>query len=250
MWRSSVLDKVQVRRLQLVREQHGIYPLVIHVSYLINLASCDPVIHAKSIDAFRGELDRAAAIGAEFVVVHPGSYRGASPEEGIATFVDGLTKAAAGFTPRSVTVLLENTTGAGCHLGSRFQELRDMRDLAARTADLPIGYCLDTCHLFAAGLPLAPATLRHADEALGLANVFLIHANDSKGAFGSRLDRHARIGEGLIGAEVFRRFIAHPKFRGKTFISETPADAPGDDQRNLDTLKSLARRRVRAQTPL
>ena len=247
MWRAGTPDPIQVQRLQAVRERHSIQPLVIHVNYLINLASDDPEIHAKSIAAFRGELERAALIGAEFLVVHPGSYRNTSVDRGILAFVDGLYKAAAGFHSRGVTVLLENTAGAGCHLGSRFEELRDIRDLAAEVTDLPIGYCLDTCHLFAAGFDISTQsglrkTLRQADELLGIANVHVIHANDSKAPFGSRVDRHAKIGQGRIGAKPFRWMLAHPQLQGKAFISETPVEEKGDDRRNLETLQGLARR--------
>jgi deoxyribonuclease-4 len=248
MWRASTPDPVQVQRLQSIRERHAIHPLAIHVNYLINLASADPEIHAKSVAAFRGELDRAAVIGAEYLVLHPGSFRGTSIDQGIVTFVDGLYKAAAGFTSRSVTVLLENTAGAGSHLGSRFEELRDIRDLTAEVTSLPIGYCLDTCHLFAAGFDISTQsglrqTIRHAEELLGMANVHVIHANDSKAPLGSHVDRHAKIGHGEIGSEPFRRILAHPKLRGKAFISETPVEEPGDDRRNLETLKALAPRR-------
>jgi len=126
-------------------------PLAIHVSYLVNLASADPVIRAKSIAAFRGELERAAAIGAEYLVLHPGSYKGRSVEEGIADFAAALRDAAAGFHSRGLTVLLENTAGAGSYLGSRFEELASIREQAGGLIDLPMGYCLDTCHLLAAG---------------------------------------------------------------------------------------------------
>jgi deoxyribonuclease-4 len=245
MWRAGTPDPVQIQRLKSIRERHAIHPLVIHVSYLINLASHDPEIHAKSVAAFRGELDRAAAIGAEYLVLHPGSYRGTSVDQGIVMFVDGLHKAAAGFTSRSVTVLLENTAGAGCHLGSRFEELGDIRRLAGDVTEFPIGYCLDTCHLFAAGFDISTQsglrrTIRQAEELLGIANIHLIHANDSKAPLGSHVDRHAKIGQGHLGTEPFRRLLAHPKLRDKAFISETPVEEEGDDRRNLETLKSLA----------
>ncbi len=233
--------------MRAARERFDLKPLAIHVNYLVNLASFDPVIRRKSIDGFRGELERAAAIGAEYLVLHPGSYRGRSVDEGIAAFVLGLTEAAEGFRPRRLTVLLENTAGAGSHIGGRFEELRAIRDLARQHTRLPIGYCLDTCHLLASGYNVATAaglraTLRQADEVLGLSRVHVIHANDSKGALNSRLDRHAHIGAGRIGREGFERILRHPKLRGKPFILETPVDHPGDDRRNLDMLKALALR--------
>lgn len=246
MWRAAPPDAEQVRRLRAARDHFDLNPLVIHVNYLVNLASPERVIRAKSIAGFRGELERALAIGAEYLVVHPGSHRGVTVQEGIAAFAEGVEDAARGLDTRGVTVLLENTAGAGSHLGSRFEELRAIRDLSAARGGPAVGYCLDTCHLLAAGFDLATedglrATLREAEAVLGLANVRVIHANDSKGALGSRLDRHASIGEGHIGRAGFRRILTHPRLRGKPFILETPVEEDGDDRRNLDALKRLAR---------
>jgi deoxyribonuclease IV len=133
-------------------------------------------------------------------------------------------------------------------VGCRFEELRGIHDFAAELMDLRVGYCLDTCHLLAAGFDIATeaglrTTLRGAEDTLGLANVRIIHANDSKGALGSRVDRHANIGDGRIGLDGFRRILGHPELRRKPFILETPVKEPGDDRRNLDTLKRLAVRR-------
>jgi deoxyribonuclease-4 len=253
MWRARPPDALQVRLLRAARDRFDLHPLVIHVNYLINLASLDPVIRSRSIAAFRGELDRALAIGAEFLVLHPGSHRGSSPEQGIEAFVEGLHDAARELPAGNLAVLLENTAGAGCHLGSRFEELATMRAMAAGVTDLPVGFCLDTCHLLAAGFDIATAPglrtmLNHADATLGLDNVRVIHANDSKFPKGSNVDRHAHIGEGHIGREAFRRMLRHPSLCEKPFILETPVDDEGDDRRNLDTLKSLARRRVSKST--
>jgi deoxyribonuclease-4 len=142
-------------------------------------------------------------------------------------------------------VLLENTVGGGCQIGSRFEELRMIRDLAARETDLLLAYCLDTCHLLAAGFDVARAggleqTVKQAEATLGLDLVRVIHANDSKGDLGSHLDRHANIGEGKIGDAGFRRILRHPKLREKPFILETPVDEEGDDLRNVEALKRLA----------
>ncbi|PWT97861.1 MAG: endonuclease [Terriglobia bacterium] len=249
MWRARMPDPHQVKLLRAVRERHDLHPLAIHVNYLINLACADPEIRAKSIAAFRGEMERAAAIGAEFLVLHPGNYRGRSVEEGIAAFVLGLKEAADGFPVGKLTVLLENTAGSGASLGSRLEELQSIRELARDLTELPIGYCLDTCHLLAAGFEISSAaglraTVRSIEETIGLTNVHLIHANDSKTRLGSRVDRHAHIGEGHIGREAFERILTHPKLRRKPFILETPIDKQGDDRRNLDTLKALAARKV------
>lgn len=245
MWRASVPDPAAVERLRAARERFDLSPLAIHANYLVNLASLDPSIRARSIRAFRGELERAIAIGAEFLVLHPGSYRGRSIEESTAAFAQALGEASRDLHTGTLTLLLENTAGAGNQLGSRFEELRSLREAAGRHTCLSIGYCLDTCHLLAAGFPIATAaglrdTVRHADQVLRLSHVHLIHANDSRGALGSHLDRHSNIGEGRIGEAGFRRILTHPKLRRKAFILETPVDHAGDDRRNMDTLKALA----------
>ncbi len=245
MWRAGTPDPRQVSLLKAARERYDLDPLVIHVNYLINLASLDPVIRTKSIAGFRGELERAHAIGAQFLVLHPGSYRDSTVDAGIAAFALGLRDGAEGLPPHKVTVLLENTAGAGCHLGGRFEELRSIRDLASELTGLQIGYCLDTCHLLAADFNIASITglhetVRQVEAILGLANVRVIHANDSKFPRGSHVDRHANIGEGFIGDAAFRRILTHAKLRDKPFILETPVDEEGDDRRNLDKLKALA----------
>src|SRR5580700_10357756 len=124
MWRTGVPDPVDVRRFRDARARFDLAPLAIHVNYLVNLATLDPVIRERSVASFRGELDRAAAIGAEYLVVHPGNYKGQSREQGLAAFVLGLAEAAQAFRVPGLTVLLENTVGSGCQIGSRFEELR------------------------------------------------------------------------------------------------------------------------------
>jgi len=245
MWRASMPGKDAIAALRRARERLDLRPLVIHVNYLINLASIDPVIREKSITSFRGELERAEAIGAEYLVTHPGSYRGQPLEQAIAAFVLGLAEAARGGVAPNVRVLLENTAGSGTHIGGRLEELHMIHGLAARETDLKMAYCLDTCHLLAAGFDIASEpglkkTVSEADNILGMENVKVIHANDSKGALGSHLDRHANIGEGHIGAEGFRRILAHPELRTKPFILETPKEDDGDARRNIEVLKSLS----------
>jgi deoxyribonuclease-4 len=245
MWRAGVPDPADVKRFRDARARFDLVPLAIHCNYLVNLAVLDPVIRERSVISFRGELDRAAAIGAEYLVLHPGNFKDQSLEQGIAAFASGLAEAAHGFHAPGLTVLLENTVGSGSQIGRKFEELRMIRDLTARETDLPLGYCLDTCHLLASGYDVAKAaglkeTVTAADRVLGLDLVKVIHANDSKGALNSRLDRHANIGEGQIGEAGFRRILTHPALRTKPFILETPVDEDGDDQRNVNTLKRLA----------
>lgn len=248
MWRAAMPPGEQIEELRRFRAEYDLAPLVIHDSYLINLAAPDEDIRAKSIGAMRGELERAFAIGAEFLVIHPGSARQDPVEAGMERIVDSLRQATKGLrAPNGFALLLENTAGAGATIGRTLEELRELRERLEPVLPFPVGYCLDTCHLFVSGYDVSTAaglaaTVRQAREALGLEHVPVIHTNDSRGAFGSRLDRHANIGEGRIGLAGFRRILHHPDLRRKAFVLETPVDNPGDDQRNVEQLKKLCRK--------
>jgi len=246
-WKASAPSRAATRLLNRAREKHDLYPLAIHDNYLINLASSHEKIRQLSIEAFRGELERAAAIGAEYLIAHPGNYKGQAVEEGILHFLEGVGQAARGLDLGKLTLLIENTVGAGSQLGGRFEELHVMREFAPKMTDLPVGFCLDTCHLLASGFDIATAAgleqmLTEAERLLGLDHVRVIHANDSKTPRGSHVDRHEHIGQGYIGLDGFRRILHHPRLRSKAFILETPME-DGWDQRNLDTLKELWRKR-------
>lgn len=249
IWRASTPDAEDVRKLHLAREKHDLFPLVVHDSYLINLAASEGIIRSQSIAAYRSEVQRCIAIGAEFLVAHPGNYRGQSIEEGLLAVVEGIAEATKDLSSHRLTLLLENTVGAGAQLGSRFEELEVIRRLAQDRVDFRIGFCVDTCHCFASdhynvateeGLSL---TIQAAETILGMPNVHVIHTNDSKGREGSHLDRHANIGSGHIGTEGFRRIINHPKLTDKVFILETPVDDPSEDHKDIDALKALCKRR-------
>jgi len=243
MWRARPTDPAEVTSLKAIRQEFDIRPLVVHVNYLVNLASNDAAIRAQSIRTLRGEFERAAIIGAEYLVVHPGNAKGRPLDDAMAAIAEGIRDAADDI--REVTLLLENTAGCGSSIGSRFAELREIRRAAGTLTAAPIGYCLDTCHLLAAGFDITTpgglrSMLREADHTLGMEHVRLIHANDSKTPLGSRVDRHAKIGHGHIGAEAFRRLLACRELRQMTFISETPVERDGDDRRNMAKLRSLA----------
>lgn len=247
MWRASPPMDSAVKLLKRARERYDLKPLAIHDNYLINLASCSETLRAQSVAAFRGEIERALAIGAEYLVAHPGNRKGHSVEEGIYSLIRSLAEAARGLDTKSLTVLLENTAGAGAALGSRFEELAIMRQFAAELTDLGVGFCIDTCHCLASGYDLSTAagvnkTVAEIDRVLGIDNVKVIHANDSKAPLGSHVDRHEHIGHGYIGKEGFRRILNHPKLRRKAFILETPYENEGDDVRNIETLKKLCRK--------
>jgi deoxyribonuclease IV len=243
-WKASVPSVQAIKLLNIAREKFDLTPLVIHDNYLINLASSNEGIRKQSIEAFRGELVRGIAIGAEYLVAHPGNYKGHTLEQGIFHFLEGITAAAEGLKFDKLMLLLECTAGAGAQIGGRLEELHVIREHAAQMTHLPVGFCLDTCHLLASGYDIATEegfkkTVVEADRILGLENVRVIHANDSKGALGSHIDRHQHIGQGYIGMDGFRRLLTHPKLRNKAFILETPVDKEGDERRNLETLKSL-----------
>ena len=244
MWRASMPGPEAVKRIRAAREKYDLTPLIIHDNYLINLAAADPVIREKSIAAFRGEIERALAIGAEYLVAHPGNCRGLTVEHGIARVVEGIVRAAEGLDTRGLMLRLENTAGMGCALGSRFEELALMRQIAREYTDLEIGYCIDTCHCLASGYDVSTdigfrKTVRQMEQILDIDRVRVVHTNDSKTPVNSRVDRHQHIGKGYIGLEGFRRFLTHRRLSKKAFILETPIDKPGDDRRNLQTLRSL-----------
>jgi len=247
MWRAADPDPNEIRKLKQARERFDLTPLVIHCNYLINLAATDPLIRASSIEAYRGEVRRALAIGADYLVVHPGSCGDKGADWGTAAVAESLRKALRGMKLGRLMLLIENTAGGGNLLGGCFEELRAIRDHVAAHAD--IGFCLDTAHCLASDYDVAsPAGLRRtvleASRILGIANVGVIHANDSKAPLASHRDRHEHIGEGYIGAQGFRRILANPTLRTKPFILETPQDREGDDRRNVETLKSLCRRKA------
>jgi len=243
-WKATAPSSAAIALLERARQRHDLTPLVIHDNYLINLASAHETTRAQSIQAFRGELERAIAIGAEYLVAHPGNYKGQTVEQGILHVLEGIAAASQGLVFGKLKLLIENTVGAGSQLGGRFEELHVMREYAAQMTGLPIGFCLDTCHLLASGHDVSTAagldkTVAEVDRLLGLENVPVIHANDSKTPLGSHIDRHENIGQGYIGLDGFRRILTHPGLRNKAFILETPVDQPGDDRKNLETLKRL-----------
>jgi deoxyribonuclease IV len=251
MWErgTSRVTETDAKRFRERRKQLGLGPLVIHDNYLINLASPSPVLRARSVQAFHGEIIRALAFGADYLVAHPGSGRDGTMESAIAAIAQGLRQASRGIKLGDLRILLENTAGHGASVGSRFEELRAIMDACS---DLPLGICIDTAHLFASGWDIRKqagldATLTALESSVGLDRIAVIHMNDSKTALGSRVDRHQHIGKGKIGIEAFRAILNHPSLAGKAFIAETPIDRPGDDRRNVATLWKLVGKTVVAR---
>ena len=256
MWRTKAPDREQVEKFNLARLRYGLMPLAIHDSYLINLASTDAEIREKSIAGFAGEIERAIVIGAEYLVAHPGNCKGLTVEQGVRNVAEALARAwrrvSSELKRRSkLTILFENTAGAGAQLGGKLEELWAIKEMASPSVEASIGFCLDTCHCLVAGFDIATADgldgfVEHAERTLGWENVPVIHANDAKAGLGSHLDRHANIGAGYIGLEGFRRILNNPALREKSFILETPVDKPGDDLRNVTALKELVSPRERS----
>ena len=249
MWRTKRPDPEHIRLLNEEREKGDLVPLFIHDSYLINLAAPPSEIREKSIEGFRGEIERALLIGAEYLIAHPGNYKGLTLEQGLLNVAEGVALAwrsiDAGLKAKpKLKILFENTAGAGAQLGGKLNELALIRSLAQPYLDIPIGFCLDTCHCYVSGFDISQEKgltnfLLDASETLGLENVPVIHTNDTKMKLGSHCDRHSHIGEGNIGIEGFRRILNHPSLLEKAFILETPVDEPGDDLRNVRALQNL-----------
>jgi len=250
-WSNPAVNPVEAKSFRQRRYALQLEPLVIHDNYLINLATSDRINRARSLRAFRGELLRARALGADFLVMHPGNAVDQPKRQALANVAAGLRQGARGIKLNGLQILLENTAGQGSALGAKLEELAELR---AAVPELNLGFCLDTAHLFAAGYDLRTPdgleeTLARVHQVIGLDNVKVIHTNDSKVGLGGRADRHEHIGRGKIGREAFRRLLQHRALRGKTFILETPIDKPGDDRRNLQTVRRLAATRSKAGRP-
>lgn len=242
-WRTPDPAPDECGRFCVERELRKLSPLVIHDNYLINLASADPEICRKSIAAFRQELQRAVSLKADYLVAHPGSSKGSSPSQAIKTCIESLKQAANGISLNGLTVLIENTAGQGSAIGRSFEEVAEM--IAGAGKELPVGACIDTAHSFAAGYSLhtqkgLSETIKELDRTVGIKHVRVIHANDSKSAFGSHVDRHEHIGKGQIGADAFVRIVRHAELCSIPFICETPVDELDDDRRNLAMMRKLA----------
>lgn len=253
-WKPYSLAKPQCDEMRRLREKYRISPLVIHSSYLVNLASSTLEFHRKSVEAFRGELQRALALCAEFVVLHPGSFRGRSREEGLELVAASIAEAAQGLEleKSNFRILIENTAGAEFSLGGSFEQVAQL--LKYLEPVCPVGACIDTCHTHASGYDIVSEagwqeTMQKLDELIGLKRVLVWHCNDSKDARGSRRDRHEHIGKGTIGLEAFRRLLNDSRTAQAAFIAETPIDDPGDDLRNVAVLKSLVNGPLKSGKP-
>ncbi len=241
-WRPPPLTDDEIALFRRAWQESGRVPVASHASYLINLASGKPELVAKSITAFTEELRRCQQLGIPFVVMHPGSHGGDGVATGIARFTAALDQALA-ITTTEVKVLLETTAGQGTGLGSRFEELAAILEHSRFPQRL--GVCLDTCHIFAAGYDIrSPSayqqTMTECDRIVGIDQIHFFHLNDSMKGLGSRVDRHAHIGQGEIGLEGFRNLLNDPRFATHPMTLETDkGEELQEDRDNLAVLRSL-----------
>lgn len=243
-WREPGISKESYAAFQKECERFQLSSIVAHDSYLINLASPDPTLSARSEASFVAELRRCEAYGIRFLVSHPGNY--------IDDRDAGLVRNAAAYTrallavPGSVVLLLETTAGCGTALGSKFEELAILRDLIGGEVRHRIAFCADTCHLYSAGYDLVgnyEGIWKRWDRILGLRRLQCLHLNDSKTPFASCRDRHELIAEGSLGPEPFRRIMTDPRLAHTIKILETPKGDDGvtSDRKMLRRLRHYAR---------
>jgi deoxyribonuclease IV len=242
-WRAKPLTDDEVALWKKREKETGIGPVVAHDSYLINLASPKDDLWEKSIEAFRIELERCAQLGIRYLVTHPGSHTGSGEEVGLRRVSEALNRLYDELPDLDVITLLETTAGQGTNLGASFEHLAIITEgVEDKTR---VGYCLDTCHIFAAGYDIRTPesyadTMNQFDEILGLDRLFAFHLNDSKHELGSRKDRHEHIGDGEIGLEGFRNFVNDERFCEKPGLLETKkGEDLAEDVENLARLRSL-----------
>jgi deoxyribonuclease-4 len=221
----------------------GITEVVSHDSYLINLCAPDPEKRNQSIEGMKGEIERCAKYGIRYVVSHMGSHVGQGEEVGLAAVAES-TKRVLDETPESVTVCMETTAGQGSALMAKFEQLAFTLEQLKGHPRLAI--CLDTCHVFVAGYDIRTeetfsATFAEFEKVIGFDRLKVVHCNDSKKGYGSKVDRHANIGEGEIGLEAFRLLVNDSRFDNIPIVVETPTDNEGHE-RDLATLKMLSAR--------
>ena len=247
-WRERVLDEDEVARFRSAVMRHKLEAVVAHDSYLINLASPDPVLRARSIESFRKELERSRTLGLRAVVSHPGNYMD-EREPGLERNARGYAECLAA-VPGDLEVWIEGTAGSGTALGARFEELRDLRNALPDAIRTRVGFCLDTAHLHAVGYDLSrvESVWEEFDRVIGFRLLKCLHLNDSRAAAASRVDRHEWIGEGKIGPEPFRCIMRDPNLSEVVKIIETPKrdDPLRHDRRMLRRLRAYARGNTRA----
>ncbi len=244
-WKPSPVSEADAERMRIGLAAHAIAPLVIHASYLLNLCSQSESVRENSTKAFRNEVERALALGADYLVLHPGSWKGITRPEALRLAAENIERAIDGLgcQDSSLRILIENSAGSEFSMGGTLDQIADLLHLLDRCA--PVDVCLDTCHTHVAGYDIITpegyeGTARLIADSFGTQRVRVWHCNDAKASQGSKLDRHQHVGEGTLGAAAFRRLLHDSRFAHAAFIAETPVDEPGDVLRNVNTLRALA----------
>ncbi len=237
-WKFKLVSEDIAKTFKNMYRQKDIKPIVVHDSYLPNLASNDLEMREKSIDSIKKEFICCNRMGLEFLNIHPGAHKGQSKEKGLLQICESLNSIKE--HAENVTLLFENTSGGGSVLGSTFEELKFLID----GIDFNCGVTLDTCHLFASGYDISNRetlenTLSHFDKKVGLENLKLLHLNDTKGELSSKKDRHEHIGLGMIGVEGFNAIVNHEYLKNIPMILETPVNEKRGDIENIIFLKKM-----------
>ncbi len=240
-WESKPLQPEEITDFKIHIREFAIKAVVTHSIYLINLASPDSKLKSKSKIAFLDEMDRCELLGIPYLVFHPGSHRKTTEKDGISRLVECLQNLLNKRPKQKVTLLIENTAGAGDLLGANFEQIAEIRDRVGIPGRLEV--CFDTAHAFAAGYDLRTSnvcleTLDCFDSQIGLEHLKVFHLNDSRSELGSRRDLHEHIGQGHIGLEAFRLIVNDSRFSKHPMVLETPGDEDGF-RKNLQLLFSL-----------
>lgn len=239
LWKSKPVDPIAAQAFKEAVAKTGLSEIICHDSYLINLCAATDELREKSINGLIEEVQRCALYGIRWVNSHMGAHVGQGEEVGIAKIIEATNQVLAE-TPTEVGILMETTAGQGSSLGATFEQLAKVYEGIGQKER--VGVCLDTCHVFAAGYDLSTEegyedTWARFNAVLGLSLLKAMHLNDSIGAFGSRKDRHAPIGEGEIGVGAFRRLMNDPRFENVPMVIETPMEDNGH-AKDLGKLKS------------
>ncbi len=242
-WQVTKLDPKDADEFRRRKKEAGIFPVLVHIPYLINLATPDEKLAKKSIAAYIEDLERTDMLGAEYFVTHLGSHVGSGEDIGVKRFAKNMNIILEKRKPKCM-ILLENTAGSGNNLGYKFSQIKEI--ISGIDDKKKIGICFDTEHAYGAGYDVSTKrgldeTLGELDKNVGLNRLKTVHLNDSKAKLGSRVDRHEHIGKGYIGKEGMKRIINHSKLRHLPFIMETPKKKPTDDPMNMKMAWSLCK---------
>lgn len=246
-WRAKKLETAEVDKFFAAQQETGVGVACSHAGYLINLASPDPALNQKSYDSFKEEMERCNLLKITNLVIHPGSHVGTGEEVGLNRIADNLNKVLGELKDNIVTVCLETTAGQGSNLGYTFEQIAYLIEKTEDKAH--IGVCMDSCHVFAAGYPLADPTeynktIQSFEDIIGLSKLRVLHLNDSKKGLGSKVDRHEHIGKGELGIAAFRNIVNDKRLAMIPMVIETPKeeDELATDAKNLKILRDLVKK--------